>query len=55
MKNIVHPQTRNTFGNFRYGPGYEDYTGFPPDPPPWDTSGRLPRYSFFRSNDQKRP
>ena len=53
MKNIVHPQTRNTFGNFRYGPGYEDYTGFPPDPPPWDTSGRLPRYSFFRSIDQK--
>ena len=47
---MEHPQTRITFGNFRSNP---DFTGFPPDSPPWNSRGLIPHYHFFRSNNQK--
>ena len=57
LKNRFHPQSASenvvhkTFGSFRSS---DEYTGFPPDSPPWGTSGNLPKYNFFRSNNQKR-
>ena len=50
LRDIKHPQKSETFGDFRINGGF---TGFPPDSPPWNNSGVIPHYHFFRSNDQK--
>ena len=48
LRDIRHPQGGN-FGIFR---GDNQYTGFPPDLPPWGPNGQITKYHFFRSLDQ---